>query len=172
MAIITELLNQKNKTYKYLSISESEFSYNYSTEERKQLMMGIRATNDEAERVLGGATANIQRYGRISFSGAGAVGDLKQNAFLHQRTKSKNSVKPLGTFHQFHPSLQEVIILTAMSDAPATQKQNNDNLERQASARWIKEEVIREKNLEKATEEYIDSLYYYQIFFFASMLED
>jgi hypothetical protein len=77
MANITELLDQKKATYKYLSISESEFSYNYSTEERKQSMMGIRATNDEAESVLGGATANIQRYRCSSLSGAGAVGDLK-----------------------------------------------------------------------------------------------
>jgi hypothetical protein len=127
--------------------------------------MGIRATNDEAESVLGGATANIQRYGPISLSGAGALGDLKQNAFVHQPTKSKNSMKALGKFHQFHPSLQEAIVLTAMSDAPDTQKQNNDDLERQATARRIKEEIIREKNLEKATEEYIDALYYYQMYF-------
>jgi hypothetical protein len=85
-------------------------------------MMEIRATNDEAESVLGGATANIQQYGHISLSGVGAVGDMKCNAFLHRPTKSKNSVKPLGTFHQFDPSLQEVIILTAMTDAPATRK--------------------------------------------------
>jgi hypothetical protein len=124
-------------------------------------MMGIRATNDEAESVPGGATANIQRYGHISLSGAGAVGDMRCNAFIHRPTKSKNSVKPIGKFHQFDPSLQEAIILTAMTDAPATRKQNNDDLERQATARQIKEELIKEENLEKATEEYIDALYYY-----------
>jgi hypothetical protein len=63
------------------------------------------------------------------------------------------------------PSLQEAIILTAMADAPATQKQNNYNLERQAKARRIKEELIEEKCLENATEEYIDVLYYYQMYF-------
>ncbi len=165
MATITELLDQKKATYKYLSISESEFSHNFSMEDCKQSLMGIRATNDEAESVIGGARANIQRYGRISLSGAGAVGDMKQNAFLHQPTKSQNSVKPLGKFHQFDPSLQEAMILTAMSDALATRKQNNDNFERQAKARRIKEEIIKEKNLEKATEEYIDALYYYQMYF-------
>ena len=67
-------------TYKYLSVPESEFSHRYSTVERKQSLIGIRATNDEAESVLGDATANIQQYGRISLSGAGAVGDMKRNA--------------------------------------------------------------------------------------------
>jgi len=83
----------------------------------KQLLIGIRATNDEAESVLGGATANIQRYGRISLSGAGAVSDMKCNTFLHRPTKSKLKSKPLGIFHQFDPSLQEAIIAVATTDA-------------------------------------------------------
>ena len=48
---------------------------------------------------------------------------------------------------------------------PQPHKQNNDDLERQAKVRRIKEELIKEKSLEKATEEYIDALYYYQIYF-------
>jgi hypothetical protein len=136
--------------------------------ERKHSLIGIRATNDEAESVLGGATANIQRYGRISLSGAGAVGDMKRNAFLHRPTKSKSKSKPLGIFHQFDPSLQEAIITVATTDAPATLKRNNHDLERQAKVRRIKEELIKEKGLEKATEEYIDALYYYQMYFSAA----
>jgi hypothetical protein len=31
--IITELLDQNKATYKYVSVSKSEFSYNYSTDE-------------------------------------------------------------------------------------------------------------------------------------------
>jgi hypothetical protein len=115
--IIRELLDQNKATYKYLSVSESEFSHRYSTVERKQCLIGIRATNDEAESVLGGATANIQRYGCISLLGAGAVGDMKNDTFLHRPTKSKLKSKPLGIFHQFDPSLQEAIIAVATTDA-------------------------------------------------------
>ena len=75
--IIRELLDQNKAMYKYLSVSESEFSHRYSTVDRKQSLTGIRATNDEAESILGGATANIQRYGRISLSWPGAVGNMK-----------------------------------------------------------------------------------------------
>ncbi len=120
--IIIELLDQNKATYKYLSCSKSEFSYMYASEERKKSLMGITAMNNEAESVLGGATANIQRYGCISLSGAGAVGDMKRNTFLYWTTKSTtNSVKPLGKFHQFDQSLQQAIILMEMTDAPATQ---------------------------------------------------
>ena len=120
--IIIELLDQHKATYKYLSCSKSEFSYMYASEERKKSLMGITATKNEAKSVLGGETANIQRYGRINLSGAGAVGDMKRNAFLYQTIKSTIiSVKALGQFHQFDQSLQQAIILTEMTDAPATQ---------------------------------------------------
>jgi hypothetical protein len=46
------------------------------------LLIGIRATNDEAESVLDGGTANIQRYGCITLSSAGAVGDMNHSPFL------------------------------------------------------------------------------------------
>jgi hypothetical protein len=46
---------------------------------------------------------------------------MTHNASLYLPTKSMNSGKPLGKFHQFNEALQEAIILTAMTDAPATQ---------------------------------------------------
>jgi hypothetical protein len=105
--IITELLDQNKATYKYLSVSKSEFSHRYSTEDRKKSLIGLRATNDEALSVLDGAIANIRRYGGISLFDVGAVGEMKLNAFLYRPTKSRNSVNPLGKFHQFDPSLQD-----------------------------------------------------------------
>jgi hypothetical protein len=75
MAIITELLDQKKATYKKLSISESEFSYNYSTEDRKQSLMGIRATNDEAESVLCvGQQQTSRDMGVLAFLGLELLG--------------------------------------------------------------------------------------------------
>ena len=56
----------------YLSISQTGYSFDYATDARKQALMGKRATNDEAESTLGGATANIQRYGCINLSNAGS----------------------------------------------------------------------------------------------------
>jgi len=103
-AICTELQDEKKATYKYLSISGSEYSWNHCGEEKKKALLGNTATNNEAESTLGGTTANIQRFGRIAQSSAGAVSDMNQNAFLRQDTiptKKNQTVKPSGLFHQF-----------------------------------------------------------------------
>ena len=76
-AICTELQDKTKATYKYLSISGSVYSWNYCGEEKKKVLLGNTASNDEAESTLGGTTANIQRFGRIALSSTGAVSDMK-----------------------------------------------------------------------------------------------
>jgi hypothetical protein len=83
-AICTELQDEKKATHKYLSISGLEYLWNHCGEEKKKALLGNTATNDEAESTLGGTTANIQQFGRIVLSSAGAVSDMKQNAYLKQ----------------------------------------------------------------------------------------
>ncbi len=82
-ALVCELLNDKKATYKYLSVSRSDFSAAHDNfESRQEALLGVTATNDEAESMLGGITSNIQKYGRINLSSAGAVSDTKWNKFL------------------------------------------------------------------------------------------
>jgi hypothetical protein len=68
--------------WKYLSVSGSEYCWANSTEERKAALIGMTATNDKAESVLGGTNANIQRYGRINLSNAAAISDAKRNKYF------------------------------------------------------------------------------------------
>ncbi len=73
-ALVRELLDEKKATYKYLSVSESEYSAAHNNfESRQETLLGVHATNDEAESVLGGITSNIRKYGRINLSSASAV---------------------------------------------------------------------------------------------------
>ena len=155
-AICTELQDEKKATYKYLSISGSEYSWNHCGEEKKKALLGNTATNDEAESTLGGTTANIQRFGRIALSSAGAVSDMKRNAFLQRDTiptKKNPTVNQSGLFHQFPHELRQAIVRVAMKDAPVTKLRNNEDLALQTKARRAKEEMIKAKNMEKATEE-------------------
>jgi len=121
------------------------------SDERKKALLGNMATNDEAESTLGGATAQIQRFGRIALSSAGAISDIKRNSFLHRSTKSKSDKKPAGMFHGFEDVLRQSIILVAMKDAPLAKRRNNKDLELQAKARCEKEELAKMKNMEMAT---------------------
>ena len=82
--IYDKLRDELKATFKYLSISGSEYSWNGCGEARKKALLGKKATNDEAESALGGMTSNIQRYERINISCAGAIRDAKRNKFLQR----------------------------------------------------------------------------------------
>ena len=80
-AMIDELLDEKKATYKYLSISGSEFSYEHCPDEVKKSMLGVMASNDLAESSFAGVTAQVQCYGRIGMCNAAAVSDAARNNF-------------------------------------------------------------------------------------------
>jgi hypothetical protein len=61
-SICDEPIDESKATYKYTALSKSDHSYKHCLEERKRALLGKKAANDEAESVLGSATANIQRY--------------------------------------------------------------------------------------------------------------
>ena len=57
--------------------------------------------------------------------------------------------------------VKQAIVLVAMEDAPSTSRQNRADIQAQDTARQEKEELLKEKNLEDATEEFIEGLYYH-----------
>ena len=117
----------RSATFKYLSVSRFEYSWNGCGEARKKALLEKKATNDEAESAFGGTTSNIQQNGRINISYAGAISDAKRNEFLQQEQeyvppRKNSSAKAQGIFHGLSEVLQEAIIMVAMNDAPSTQK--------------------------------------------------
>jgi hypothetical protein len=73
----------------------------------------------------------------------------------------KSIAKAQGMFHGLSDVIRKAIILVAMKDAPSTRKKNNDAIQLQATAQRMKVELLKEKNMECATEAFIDGLYYY-----------
>ena len=59
-----------------------------------------------------------------------------------------------------------------MKDAPSTRKKNNDAIQLQATAQQMKVELLKEKNLESATEAFIDGLHYYRMYFSPACWKD
>ena len=135
--ICDELMNESKATYKYTNQSRSEYSYNHCGDEKKRAMLGMRATNDEAESALGGATAQVQEYGRINISSAAAISDMNGNKYLqrkHDPARKKEGAKCHGLFHGLSDELRQAIVLVAMEDGPSTQIQNHTDIQVQDTA--------------------------------------
>ena len=166
--MVIELEDPKKATYRYLTISGSEYSHTYATEKRKKDMLGCECTSDLAESALGGCTAQIQGFGRIDIKAAGAVSDLKTNGYFKRvstmmRGKKKdNNAK--GLFHQFSEEVQRCIVMVAMEDAPQTRTENMEELELQRECKRKKEEIMKKEGMEKATEAAIDAHYYWSMY--------
>ena len=58
--LFDELEDEKKSTYKYISISGSEFSWEQFLPDVKKTMLGKMASNNLAESSLAGVTAQIQ----------------------------------------------------------------------------------------------------------------
>ncbi len=80
---------------------------------------------------------------------------------LDEPAWKKEGAKCQGLFHGLSDELRQTIVLVAMEDAPSTRIQNRTDIQAQDTARREKEELYRETNMENATEEYIEGLYYH-----------
>ena len=145
--VVKEIDDETKATYKYTKASKSKFSYACCPEQTKKDFLGCKATNDEAESSLGGATYQVQRYGRINLAAAGAISDARRNAFLYRPT-SKKDKKSKGIFHKFDAILRAAIIQVGMKDAPRTKAVNNEAIALQQKVKQQKEEIKKEKNME------------------------
>ena len=124
-------------------------------------MIGKMATNDPAESSFAGVTSQIQKYSRISIAGAAAISDMQRNKFFSRVGTGTGKV---GMFHQFSEGIQSCLVRLGMEDAPSTRSLNNSLLEKQRKAKQQKAELAKMKIYERATEDYIDAVYYHQIY--------
>ena len=116
--ILDELHDEKKGTWKYLSVSGSESSFQGCPKEVKEGLHGCDATNVRSESALGGTTHQLQKYGRIGIANAAAVSDAKMNGYFCRFSVNGNKMK--GIFHQFDPKIHECLFTMAIEDAPVT----------------------------------------------------
>lgn len=140
--LIAELEDEKKATYKYLSISGTEFSYEHCPDNAKKAIIGKMASNDLAESSFAKVTAQVQCYGRIGMCAAAAVSDCDKNGFLHRSTlvkqikrkstssKKRKKEKKRGLYHNLPKELQITLLMMCVEDAPPTRASNNADLSR------------------------------------------
>ena len=83
----------------------------------------------------------------------------------YEPEQKKSATKARGMFFELSEVEQEAIVLVGMRDAPATRAKTNDAILAQDTARWRKGELAKEKGMEQAGEEFIEGLYYHQMYF-------
>jgi hypothetical protein len=157
-AILDELHDEKKATWKYLSISGSQFLYQGCPPNIRNELLGREATNDRSESALGGTTHQLQKYGCIGINNAAAISDAKNNGYFGQFSSNSNKTK--GMFQQFPQRLHECLLTVAIEDAPQTISVNREEIDKQREAKRKKEEMIEKKSLEKAKETFIEASYY------------
>ena len=145
--ILDELNDEKKATWKYLSTSGSESSFQGCPKEVKKGLHGRDATNDRSESALGVTTHQLQKYGRIGIANAAAVSDAKTNGYFCRFSGNGNKTK--GMLHLFDPKMRECLLTVAIEDAPATISTNRDDLDKQREAKRKKEEMIEKKRWTK-----------------------
>ena len=172
-AIIAELRNSKKATYKYLSESQSECCWACCSEHRKNALLGNKATNEEAESTLGGATAQLQKFGRIGLASMAAVSAMKRNGFFHRQGLSKKDKKKKeGVFIEIDSDLRDAIIKMAIEDAPQQRVMNNKALEKMIKVRQEKEKLAKQEAEKNNVNAYIEALYLIQMYDSPAAIKD
>ena len=73
------------------------------------------ATNDLAESLFAGMTAQNQAFGHIGLNSAAAISDTRRNQFLsHPTTKKDIADHKMGFFHTLSEELRYTAIMSAM----------------------------------------------------------
>ena len=170
--IIVELRDTSKATSHYLSSIKGKFSQAQITEEDRKANMNKMAHNSISESNHASSTAALQICGNIRLDHAAAEGQTRANNDFgrkHEslvkgnRAKSTNAkVLDLGMFHQLPCELQETLIQTSRENAMKTRQSFDNALQKQRVARQEKEELVMKKKLDRAKEDYIVAMYFYE----------
>ena len=90
-------------------------------------------------------------------------GTKKQINHATNSTKKKQKDKKRGLYHGFPKELQMTVLMMYMEDAPATRKQNNDDLNWSREWRAQNDKVAEEKGLVDTEDEFIECIIYHKM---------
>ena len=96
---------------------------------------------------------------------AAAISDMARHCFFDRPVTSGEleSGSCVGLFHGLPEELQVTDIMAAIKMAPATRAVNQQALERQRVAKQEKEKLLKEADMETATDQYIECLIYHRM---------
>ena len=123
--MIMEIKDKTKATYKYLSISGTDYSWDHCP-----------VIKDLTESSFANVDYQVHIYGWISMCNAAAISDMSRNRYVYRPT-SKNDLKEgnRGMFHDFPEELKLTAITKSMEDTPVTHKAKNRSIDIQRDRR-------------------------------------
>ena len=85
----TRVAGPKESTYPLMSESGAKYSWDGSSDDLKDALIGFMAVNDLAETLFTSVTAQPQVFGRIGMDSTNAISGMDKNGFSDQRNKKK-----------------------------------------------------------------------------------
>ena len=124
------------------------------------------AVNDPAERSFGALTGQLQCFGHIGLTNSAGVSQVRTNGDLSRGfetsiSKKKNKSNTNGFFHTLTNDLRKSLIIMALEYSPETRKRYQGLLDNYRAAKREIEKLVHKHGIQKKTEKYIDTLYYY-----------
>ena len=89
-------------------------------------------------------------------------GDM--NSFISKKTTNnkKDEVK-LGLFHLLENEMKNSLLTVGREDAEVVRRFDRSEIDKQRAAKKKKEKLLLKYKMDKATESYIDAIYYHEI---------
>ena len=144
-----------------MSESGVEYSWDGSSDDLKEELLGFMSVNDLAESSFAGVTAQLQVFVRIGMSSAATISNMARNGFLDQPTTNKEmSDKRINKFHDFPEELYITAIMCALLETPSTRQLNINSMDRQCNTKQEKDKLAKQEVLEKSIDEFIRYLIY------------
>ena len=158
---LQELLDPKKYTYPLMYEYGAEYSWDGSSDNLKEALIGFMAVNDLSEISFAGATSQLQVFGRIGMASSADISNMARNGFLDRPIKNKEtSDKKTSLFHDLPEEFHITAIMCAVQEAPATRQSNADAMGRHRNAKQERDNLVKREGLERATYEFIQCLIY------------
>ena len=129
------------------------------------------AVNDPVESSFGGTTRQLQCYGRIGLTNSGGVDQVKRNGYFTQyygssmnKENDEGKRNILDFFNKLSYEMRTSLLKVVRDYISITQKRDQLALKKQRKEKQRKEQLLSEHGMAKASEAFIDALYYHEMY--------
>jgi hypothetical protein len=158
---LKELRDPTKATSDYLSCVDGQFSWGQTTDEEHYACMGRMATNDPAESPFALLTRQMQGFGRLLGIHASAVGHARFNGDFTRDFENEDNN---GAFLKLTPEMHDSLLTFALGLSPEVRKDEKVALDKQREAKKRRLQLLRDKKILAATQEYATALTYIDMY--------